>query len=74
MISCNKDFTGFDDYVAEKKAQAEQALMELTVQHDELKKRAGALGVLITLQEDGKKKYSRQRKKSKLNVKRYLNR
>ena len=55
MISCNKDFTGFDDYVAEKKAQAEQALMELTIQHDELKKRAGALGVLMTLQEDGKK-------------------
>lgn len=35
MISCNKDFTGFDKYVDEKKEQAQKAIAELKQHHDQ---------------------------------------
>ncbi len=35
MISCNKDFTGFDQYVDEKKEQAQKAIAELKQHHDQ---------------------------------------
>lgn len=35
MISCNKDFTGFDAYVDKKKVESQKAMDELKKQHDQ---------------------------------------
>lgn len=44
MISCNKDFTGFDEYVDKKKAEAAKSMAELKGLHDQ---HEGALNLLL---------------------------
>lgn len=54
MISCNKDFTGFDAYVDKKKAEASLAMEELKKQHNQ---HEGALNLLLqNIQEKEKAK------------------
>lgn len=54
MISCNKDFTGFDKYVDEKKEQAQKAITELKQHHDQAESVLNRLSQQLTDKEQAK--------------------